>query len=150
MYNYLFGNQFYKNMLIDLTNTDYLPNFPIFNRYIEVFRSSLMEAQRAQYGGGGGPRRGGRDGGYGGGYGRGGGRPGPYDRAGPPLGRGFGFRGPGAGGLPGSAKRGVHPGPELHGHPRRAAVRRSRPRLRLPSLAPQPRQESLPHQEIQR
>merc|ERR1719414_1979633 len=65
----------------------------IGHRYIEVFRSSLMEAQRAQYGGGGGPRRGGRDGGYGGR-----GRPGPYDRPGPPLGRGFGFRGPGAGG----------------------------------------------------
>merc|ERR1712045_476824 len=56
----------------------------IGHRYIEVFRSSLMEAQRAQYGGGGGPRRGGRDGGRGG-------RPGPYDRmGGAPLGRGFG------------------------------------------------------------
>ena len=64
----------------------------------------MLEAQRAQYGGGGGPRRGGRDGGYGGGYGRGGGRPGPYDRAGPPLGRGFGFRGPGAGGPRGPMK----------------------------------------------
>jgi len=71
----------------------------IGHRYIEVFRSSLMEAQRAQYGGGGGPRRGGRDGGYGGR-----GRPGPYDRAGPPLGRGFGFRGPGAGGPRGPMK----------------------------------------------
>ena len=53
-------------------------------------------------------------------------------------------------GPPRAAQRGVHPGPELHGHPRRAAVRRSRPWLRLASLAPQPRQESLPHQEIQR
>jgi len=69
----------------------------IGHRYIEVFRSSLLEAQRAQYGGGGGgPRRGGRDGG---GPMRGG-RPGPYDRAGPPMGRGFGFRGPGGAGGP--------------------------------------------------
>merc|ERR1712050_571686 len=58
----------------------------IGHRYIEVFRSSMMEAQRAQYGGGGG--FGGRSGG--GGYGMRGGRPGPYDRmGGAPLGRGF-------------------------------------------------------------
>merc|ERR1719369_1518493 len=66
----------------------------IGHRYIEVFRSSMLEAQRAQYGGGGG--FGGRSGG--GGYGmRGGGRPGPYDRGmgGAPLGRGFGAGGPG-------------------------------------------------------
>merc|ERR1739848_739044 len=51
------------------------------HRYIEVFRSSLMEAQRAQYGGG---------------YGGGRGGPGPYDRmGGPPIGRGFGPGGPG-------------------------------------------------------
>jgi len=61
----------------------------IGHRYIEVFRSSMMEAQRAQYGGGGG-RMGG------GGYGGRGGRPGPYDRmGGAPLGRGFGAGGPG-------------------------------------------------------
>jgi heterogeneous nuclear ribonucleoprotein F/H len=63
----------------------------IGHRYIEVFRSSMMEAQRAQYGGGGG--FGGRSGG---GYGMRGGRPGPYDRmGGAPLGRGFGAGGPG-------------------------------------------------------
>ena len=51
----------------------------------------MMEAQRAQYGGGGG--FGGRSGG---GYGMRGGRPGPYDRmGGAPLGRGFGAGGPG-------------------------------------------------------
>ena len=65
-------------------------------RYIEVFRSSMVEAQRAQYGGGGGfGPRGGRGGmGMRGG---GGGRPGPYDRGmgGAPLGRGFGAGGPG-------------------------------------------------------
>ena len=78
-------------------------------RYIEVFRSSMLEASRAQMGGGGGggygrgggapPRGGGgRDfGGYGGGGGgMRGGRPSPYDRmsGGPPLGRGYGAYGP--------------------------------------------------------
>jgi len=69
----------------------------IGHRYIEVFRSSLMEAQRAQYGGGYGGGRGGRGRDYGGGgYGGGRGRPGPYDRmGGPPMGRGFGPGGPG-------------------------------------------------------
>ena len=49
-----------------------IPHF----RYIEVFRSSLTEAQRAQYGGGSGGRGGGR------GYGGRGGRPGPLARCG--------------------------------------------------------------------
>ena len=67
-------------------------------RYIEVFRSSLVEAQRAQYGGGSGGRGGGR------GYGGRGGRPGPYDRMGPPIGRGFGYGGPGGRGPRGPMK----------------------------------------------
>ena len=55
----------------------------------------MVEAQRAQYGGGGG--FGGRGGGGGYGMRGGGGRPGPYDRGmgGAPLGRGFGAGGPG-------------------------------------------------------
>ena len=77
--------------LNQLTTKFVLINIKHF-RYIEVFRSSLVEAQRAQYGGGSGGRGGGR------GYGGRGGRPGPYDRMGPPLGRGFGYSGPGAGG----------------------------------------------------
>lgn len=71
-----------------------IPHF----RYIEVFRSSLTEAQRAQYGGGSGGRGGGR------GYGGRGGRPGPYDRMGPPIGRGFGYGGPGGRGPRGPMK----------------------------------------------
>jgi len=70
----------------------------IGHRYIEVFRSSMVEAQRAQYGGGGGGGFGPRGGRGGMGMrGGGGGRPGPYDRGmgGAPLGRGFGAGGPG-------------------------------------------------------
>lgn len=80
----------------------------LFIRYIEVFRSSMMDAQKSQMMGG--PRgggAGGRGGGYGGGMMRGGGgRPGPYDRMGGPRGgpsgRGYGNYGPGAGGGMGS------------------------------------------------
>jgi hypothetical protein len=70
------------------------PNKKCF-RYIEVFRSSMMEAQKSQIMGPGmrGAPRGG-----GGAMMRGsGGRPGPYDRmSGPPLGRGYGAYGPSA------------------------------------------------------
>jgi len=78
-------------------------------RYIEVFRSSMDDAKRAQsmmmgydrMSGprGGGPMRGG--GGYGGGYGGGMGRPGPYDR----------YRGGYGGGGPGYYSGGPMPGP---------------------------------------
>ena len=57
-------------------------------RYIEVFRSSMMDAQKSQMMGG--ARGGPAGGGYGGGMMRGGGgRPGPYDR----MGGGGGGRG---------------------------------------------------------
>ena len=89
-FSYFFSNHFFSHLFLPILI--YLPHH---SRYIEVFRSSMLEASRAMSGGGGGGR-GGR-----GGMMRGGGRPGPYDRMGggpSSLGRGYGPYGPNRGG----------------------------------------------------